>query len=81
MLTQLETQAGGMDSTVQAIDLPKQPNTLTLCLYPDLRLQKSFISFDYCLTQEVFAPLLGKHSTILQKVLELGSDSLCTAEP
>lgn len=76
MLTQLERQAGGMDSTAQATDLTKQPNTLTMCLYPDLRLQESFISFDYCLTQKIFTPLLGKHSIILQKVLELGSDSL-----
>jgi len=76
MLTQLEMQAGGMDSTVQATHLPKQLNTLIMCLYPDLRLQESFISLDYCLIQKVFAPLSGKHS-ILQKVLELSSDSVC----
>lgn len=47
MLTQLEMQAGGMDSTVQATDHritdpPKKPNTLRMCLYPDLRLQESY---------------------------------------
>lgn len=79
MLTQLKMQAGGMDSTVQATDLPKQPNKRKLCLYLNPILQDSFISFDYYLTQKVFAPLLGKHSVILQKVLKLSWDSLCAA--
>lgn len=70
-----------MDSTVQATDLPKQPNKLKMCLYLDLILQDSFISFDYYLTQKVLAPLLGKHSIILQKVLKLSWDSLCAAGP
>lgn len=37
--------------------------------------------FYYYLTQKVFAPLLCKHSIILQKLLKLSWDSLCAAGP